>query len=271
MDYVDPSKENIVNVQFHKAIDLTKSGHQDVGRMKLPMIHHAPFTYQCSWRTALSILKSLKVLSPNLYWIHYGLKWMEQLGLTEESLDKCPYKPLHHQYVLQTNDWTEGSQEYAGIRVVNCTIPIGLRAQLVRQIQIRVYDDMWSDIAGSSGRLEYSTLEESVRCTVVMSNSAYDVMATKRSCLIAQTELWWKFIESHWGEKGKNALPCRCDRELCTVKAEAEQCLRGEASTTSCPIYDGNPKSLKIRADYMGQEHPAIQLLLKYRPDLNWK
>ena len=118
---------------------------------------------------------------------------------------------------------------------------------------------------------ESTNLLQEVYCTVLMSNTAYEIMAKKRSCLIAQTDIWWRFIAPFWKEKGREAMPCSADKTKCTAVAEAEQCKRGEASTTSCPIYDENPDSLLVRADWMGHDHPAIQYLASWRPDLSTK
>ena len=153
-DYKSMWVESVEN-----SIELSKKKHQDVGRLYLPLSHHAPFTYQCSWRTALSIIKTMQEIAPHYYTL-YGKRWLEQLGVTEEQLAKSPYKSLHKQYCLQDPAmWSDGtSTSFAGIRIVNCKINIGLRAQLVRQMQVRVYDDMFSRLQHSMWEYESTNL-----------------------------------------------------------------------------------------------------------------
>lgn len=257
--------KEIIKPLYLKAVEETKLSHQDKGRLHLPLAHSSPFTYSCNLRTCMCLIKAFKLLSEDIYYKYYGLPWLAELNISEDDFNKLSYKSLHYSYIRQLEDskWTEGTTSFAGLTILNASIALALRAQLVRQGSARVYDEVW-ELVDNTLLLENMCLLDKIKCTIILSDTAYKIMCKKRSCLIAQLELWQSFLQPFWETEGINALPCLGKKELCICAAEAQDCMNGKASTLSCAIYDGKKESLDKRAAYMGEDSFIIKNLREW-------
>ena len=247
---------------WQEALHLTETVHQDVGRQTLPMGMWHQFTYQCSWRTAIGFIRSLYETSQDFYYQYYGKQMLDQMGMTEEDLLNSPVQSIWQHYGVDLSSWKPGDDEYAGIKIISCEMPVSWRAQMVRQTQVKVLDNLWNLLQQHDDEYDALPLDTKLCMTLVMSSAHYENLCRRRSCLIAQVELWYPFTKSNWRKNGIAATPCNGDKQQCICQVEAEFILDGKNSTTvSCPIYDLKKSSIDRRAIYMGEGHEIIKAL----------
>jgi hypothetical protein len=110
-----------------------------------------------------------------------------------------------------------------GLYQICSKVPIGLRAQLVRQSKMTVFDNLWG-ILNSKGVKGYEmlTLNDEVKVVAQMDSVTYKRIAGMRSCFIAQVDLWHSFLKPLYDKHGWLGLvPCKGKCDQCPVKVEA--------------------------------------------------
>jgi len=265
-------KKEIMTKMWKDSLDLTSQGHQDTGRMMLPIGYMNSLTVQAPLRTFIGLYKSLDELNCGAYLIDYIIPVFEQLGYGSKSeiLHEMyegifkHYGTCHNFSTINEEEWEEGSVKLSGSRIISSKMSIGLRAQLARQSQVQLSDNIWNLLAKEKEDIELYPLSAELKTTAVMTNEAYLAVCQKRSCFIAQIELWSNFIMEGVKELGfPKALPCGGCKSDCPLEIEAIDCEERNATTLPCPIYSGKDH-WEARKDYIGEDHPIVEVMDPY-------
>jgi hypothetical protein len=235
--HVFESSLEFINSQFNHVYDLlSKGAHQDEARMYLPIAYLSSYVMAMDFRTWVSMLKSLKVLSP-FYYERYGTRIEEQLGLLK-PLDEYPYG-----YAIPIQQDTSNSEvesffkEIAGNVVAKVKLSIGLRAQLARHIRISLQDPLWY-MAYHVDYLESLSTNDELDAIIACPSDTWTHLVSHRACWIAHTEIWSGLIRPYIDAVGlRAAIPCHGVKEDCPFKLDNISRVELKDPGIPCPVF----------------------------------
>jgi len=240
---------------FQLAYDKSAEKDQDYGRMFLPLAHMCEYVFMAPVRLFLALWKSLELLCPD-YNTLYLDPLFQQLGIDPYTRK---YYPVHYEYSIPLStqpsdglsiyEFTPGTVEKDGALIISKILPIGLRAQLVRQSRVILRDNLFWLLAdlGYEG-FELLNLQHELMTVAQMSSHNYQRLCSKRACYIAQVDLWYDYLKHGYETIGfPQILPCKGLASQCTVPQEAEDAAIRNGATPPCPIFENDYHFFEIR------------------------
>jgi hypothetical protein len=218
-------------------LDAREAGeHQDKFRMLLPLSYMTSFTLDLSLRTYVKLIGYFERLAndmrPQLDEV-VSLLFSEVAAQMRLALPwPCQglrYKPIQ---VCQRPHQYTPSGFYGSFVVISAIVPIALRAQIVRHRMFQIADDLENFFSAEGlDRPISNPLMMQLSCSL---DTAREISA-KRSCWIAQTDLWKVIVEKMQDATGKVSLPC--DDGSCPYARDNRLRIEGRDPGPPCPRY----------------------------------
>lgn len=236
--------------QQHETIidDMRKArdaGHpQDQWRMMLPLCSLTSWTARLSLRDAVRLVNYFgdvaRFIEPTNYALSERLfqtsrKLQELLryafGITQEteSFIMRKYKRMN---IPTSSMFAPSRIRFGDYTAINMNMPIALRAQLYRHREIIVSDN-FVEMLGQPFA-EQCDLRAQVTVQAVALNTVWRDILGKRTCWMAQSELWAPLVK-RLGYEGNDGLPCADG--VCPFAEDAKLRLVGRDPGAPCPRY----------------------------------
>ena len=253
--YLDFAKMLCIK-HLQNSIALLKAGvHQDNARLSLPLAYMSWITVTIDFRTLIGFIKWLKKYS-SLYYNEYGTELLKLLKIN--SVDKFNYG-----YPIDLNNmpsfYSVGEINNLSNNYIEMTTEItyAQRAQLVRHVGLQVIDTVPLDAHVDPFNLETKTLKNKLIVSIIGPAEVWMNMIRKRTCWIAQFELWEK-LTYPFIEKEKSLakyLPCYGNYKKCKYEADMRGRLNKNDPGIPCPIF---LKHMLIGKDCIKQREEKI-------------
>jgi hypothetical protein len=233
---------------------------QDDYRMYLPLCYMTKFTASFSLRTYLKLCCFFKETSKEVsivrgpissLFIEVYLQMVAELSYNREleqvlSDDKVKYDDI----CPIPNKWPGAGSERWGdsISVAN-TVPLALRAQIIRHRMFLVVDSLRKFFTSDSLLKPIGTIMDvQITTTVEVAKS----IVSKRSCWISQTDLWLPIIEkmSEALSSKEEILILPCDDGTCPYIRDNQLRIEGKDPGIPCPMYAELYNSLMTSEQY---------------------
>lgn len=274
-----PTSALVIKELAEKLEKAQKSGQsQDKFRESLPLSYMTRFTYKVS-------LRSLGKLLIHLRWISRKYDTLNTLfddfySPLCESIKSNVLPELASQYLkyfdnvvssgkhINYNEFTpfEGDSVTSNESFINMNlnnIPVGLRAQLVRSRSIAIQDNLLEAFR-SIGWHADSTMK--LKVSISSARSFLSELVEKRSCLIADADMWAPILKLLNKELGDQVtLPCK--KGQCAFHKDCMERLEGRDCGTPCPMHYILHKNETMKVKILDKED--IRKIQTYVVDTN--
>jgi len=213
---------------------------QDQYRMMAPILSMTSFTTKVNLRSLIKLIKSFEwaaKLNPRLESIFESaivqLSTVANTMLDDNKLSeiKASIKPIMLFPEIQQFE----SGRIGDTVVITTKIPFALRAQVVRHRTLSIKDNISQLLV--SADIEYMLFNELITVQISADISTWISIIKKRSCWIAQYDIWSSIIskaEEVCGT-GVNTLPC--SHGVCPYEKDAELRMTDKDPGSPCPRY----------------------------------
>lgn len=226
-------------------IFLSETQRQDDYRKVLPIVSNTKYSILISARDLVKIKKYFEYLSGILDNDDFRLLFKDSSKEMQIVLDAIGYsedltKNYKMKKILSEVRMPETSvAKLGGYTFISTTLPLYLRAQLVRHRNILFKDDLFQILNEPIGHLD--TISKEITCKMAIDKDMLREITEKRNCWVAQYNIWKPFLDLTM-QKGKPILPC--DNGSCPFDADAVLRFQGKDPNSPCPIHT-NQKNLK--------------------------
>lgn len=211
---------------------------QDVWRMRLPLLAQTTWVARHSYRDLLRLAGYFGYLTDH---DAINAKLRTRFAMVELLLidmANCLIgtsvapprvgfdKLLHEGPIADTAMSTTVAENW---RTIHTSVPIGLRAQIVRHREIQFADTLFDHMCH---KLEYRTLGDEVDIDMIATNDHWAKIISKRACWIAQSDLWRPILE----EFDTPPLPCDATG-TCPYMSDNMLRHEGKDPNPPCPIW----------------------------------
>lgn len=262
------NRQRIVNLyeQMNAAIDDNKK--QDDYRLFLPMTYMTEFSVVVTWRSLVRMHNAFKQLMLVSYDPCVTMMFNDVIRNLRRIIDcvlsSIVDKPPHPVNVepaclhlsaplplLTSEQFNTGTHKRDGIITVTFSGNLALRAQLVRHRYIHVIDELLTWIT-NYGTVSSDPLNTPIYITASAPEAVWLELVKKRSCWIAQADLWAPLLHlvgAHMSDPLKR-LPCGAG--VCTVQEDALQRVKGNDPGIPCP------RHLQLHAPECFRQTPEV-------------
>lgn len=241
---------------------------QDLARMWLPTSHVSKFIVRISLRTLVKLYHYFNHLEKNAQGHIKGVirqmcdelfNVMESIffDLFDDGFKNLAYiddllKSINFVEVLpEINGHFSTSGDGDSITVCT-TLPIAMRAQVIRHRMFQVVDDFKSLF--QEEHILSTPIKKQIRVKISANTSVWKEVARTRNCWLAQGELWSPILREVNGIMLKSGngmeLPLPCSHGVCTYHAECMKRLNKDEPGLPCPRHI-------ILRDKMGDKEPS--------------
>lgn len=215
---------------------------QDEWRQWLPLVAHTSWTQRISLRDLARLAIYFGYLQNKAVWhklaARLGQAQYEIVKVMTEMLGgRVAYDILNNmklaKFLHEGRMPISNSHRTMGNFIsVNTTVSVALRAQIIRHRELQFTDDFWSLI--NTSELPYLQLKHKVNMQLVARKDIWQAVLSKRSCWIAQADLWQPLIKVFGFSP---PLPCT-DSMHCPYEADARARLEpGKDPNPPCPVF----------------------------------
>lgn len=253
------------NIVFEKIrqdmIFLSKEERQDDYRLKLPVFSMTKFSTSISIRDLIKIGKYFNHLYEKtdqdifLFSSVRIFDFAYQLGYREDHFQKWKAPKILCEDFIKS----ETSNVNGNFLTVNTTLPLSLRAQLVRHRGLHIVDNLFEKI--KSPNFKFENLELMIDCQVSGPISVFQEVTSKRACWIAQYNLWSDFLNKVTRIIPEMKLPC--DFGGCPYDKDVILRYEGKDPNPPCPIHC-RKNDLKITND---QRNKMLEMVVDDKRD----
>lgn len=237
-------------IDLHKAEEIratmqhaAKTQPQDTWRMLLPLAAHTNWTAQMNLRAVIKMAKYFDWLSYHVpdkglvnrfANVHRELLMYAALALVPRENDFMIFNNDHIKMDNYLN--VEPLTQATGNRLINdfyymnCTMPIALRAQVVRHRRLLFADDLFALMQKPD--VLAMDLNTKINMELAATTDYWHSIAAKRNCWISQTDLWAPVLANLTDD----ILPCSGGAP-CPCGADNDLRMAGKDPNPVCPIY----------------------------------
>lgn len=220
--------------------EAAKGGQQDQWRMGLPLAAMTSWTSKISFRDLVKLQqyfsyltahpKVLPLLVGRLHQISIQLKAVIYHLLNSDELTEKVISTMKLvKYLAEDYHQIEpGRTKLEGSMVIAAEIPIALRAQVIRHRNVQFVDNYFQLLCSDWYN---KTIGDKVKIELSATNEIWNSIASKRSCWIAQEELWKPILE----QIGTSILPCA--NGICPYDEDARLRLTPADPGAPCPVH----------------------------------
>lgn len=212
---------------------------QDDYRLKLPIISKTKYSIIISARDLIKLYKYFIYLSENIKNNYFKLLFKNSASHIEIFLKTQGYDIKNlSQYktnkILNEDFLIEKTGKLGNFISASSELPIHLRSQLVRHRNIFIKDNFVNIFSNPNGHK--FTLLNKVKCTVVGDSETMYSILSKRSCWIAQYNIWSDILN-----KIANLIDADpklpCSGGVCPFHGDALLRFEGKDPNPPCPIH----------------------------------
>ncbi len=222
-----------------KMIEASKHERQDDYRLDLPLLSNTKYSVSVSLRTLVKLMNNFMYIargcdSPIMNDLLIGsansiLEFIKSKGYTEDNIGK--YKT---DLILGTRRVCEFGSRVGENLFIGCKLPMHLRSHLVRHRDILFTDNLFDLIVSKD--VITSTLRTEVRVEIVGSIDSMHKISSKRSCWIAQYNIWSPLLNKIADLIPEEvALPCADG--VCPFSEDAMARYEGKDPNPPCPVH----------------------------------
>ena len=214
-----------------------KASHQDDFRRHLPLAYMTTFSFAMNFRDFVKFILALR---------------REKLKLFDEVADELLNAVWRKNYII--HDWaTIASNEkwykagplnplplnhapsgrVGDFIYIESSISFNLRAQLIRHRALQVKDTLW--IYFTPDKMTF-TMAHSLTAQIMMPIDFAEDLVRKRSCWIAQTDLWEPIVSQLLTILGKDKVMLPCDDGKCRFIRDNDLRKAGHDPSPPCPV-----------------------------------
>lgn len=215
--------------------------HQDQWRLLLPAVAHTSWTSRIHIRDIAKLIHYFKYLAQECFLslelsgrfnavslcLTDTLTSMLGPDLTRALLEGTKLaKYLNEDQIVidHSNLWNDSH-----FQTVEITVPLGLRAQIVRHRELQFVDNLLDLI--KSEELATIQLSVPISMVIVARKDIWRAIMAKRTCFIAQADLWQHLTRLF----PASALPCADGN--CPYKIDVQSRIEGKDPGVPCPRY----------------------------------
>jgi hypothetical protein len=232
----DEEYNTAVNLHEKMKQEMTSS-HQDDFRRHLPICYMTTFSFSMSFRDLVKFLIACR----NFYhpmmteFADAILKSIQQkLELLGRWINDAVSEEYYKPFPLLPSFVNFESNTVGDFVIVSAPISLALRSQAIRHRDLVFRDEMQTLF--QKGKLS-SSMETEIRAQILMSLGFAEEIVRKRSCWIAQTDLWMPIIseiQKAIGQSDRLLLPC--DDGKCRFKIDNDLRKQRQDPSPPCPI-----------------------------------
>lgn len=240
---VDPELNNWRSVYAsmrEHMVNLSASDRQDEWRLGLPVMSNTRYSISTNLRSIIKLAKyfeylaEVTVLSDRFNAFAQDLFWVaESCGMKRDHIS------AYHRYNILSESWESniiGSCSFNGVHTITETIPLHLRAHIVRHRGVGFSDTLFQALCSPDiYRETISSLN--VDATIHGTDAELSEIVAKRSCWIAHYGVWAGLlseIEDCMTSSG-SFLPCKDGK--CPFDADVRLRTQGKDPNPPCPIH----------------------------------
>jgi len=214
-----------------------RDAHQDDFRRHLPLAYMTTFSFAMNFRDLAKFIISLRREKFSLF--HevaeelLAAVWRKDYAL-KEWLEKAVNERWYKSGPLNPRPVNKVSAALAGdFAVIQAPVSLGLRSQLIRHRALQVKDYL-SDFF-SVDRITAS-MEITMPVQILMPIDFAEDLVRKRSCWIAQTDLWEPIVMKLMGILQKDKVMLPCDDGKCRFVRDNDLRKEGHDPSPPCPV-----------------------------------
>lgn len=255
----DCIKRDFSEVRFQMQEQLADGVAQDTYRHLLPMVSTTAYSMSISLRHLNNVALNLVDLAHKAEDNEMSVMFMNDANeifkvIKNYDVSSHTMKPILNEEPIKFESGTIGSST-----TITMAVPLSLRAQLARHRQLLITDDLHGMMVHEMA----SSLDLSTEMTIQItgSNSFIKSMLSKRSCWIAQYDLWKTVID----ECDELDVPLPCVNSLCPFKKDVMLRISGDDPNPPCPKFmaDSEMKASRkvvgqMKRQYMRDGRPAF-------------
>lgn len=218
-----------------------KGERQDDWRVELPLVAHTSWTQRISLRDLARLAlyfgylmdkAELRTMGARFAQIQFAIVEcvVAMIGhrLASDLISNCKLAKFLHEQRLPINSDATTIQNFQSVSV---QVNVALRAQIIRHRELQFVDDFWSLI--NTTELPYLQLKHKVNMQLMARKDIWRAVLGKRSCWIAQTDLWKPVLDAFGLDQN---LPC--DSGKCPYEADARaRLVPGQDPNPPCPVF----------------------------------
>lgn len=233
----DPYFEDIRAIMLHQS----KTSRQDDYRLDLPLLSKTSYSISISIRSFVKVMKYIEYLSQiseppfnKIFSNSYSVMrdCAISFGYYSEVIANYKMKEILHEFpAVKLNK----SERIGNFIYASAELPVYLRAQLVRHRGISIVDDLFNIILSNDSR---ATLRTKVKCELAGSVDAFKEVLSKRTCWVAQYNIWSGLLSNveRLMDDPADVLPCS-ESGSCPFDGDAMLRFKGEDPNPPCPIH----------------------------------
>lgn len=239
------------------------SSHQDDFRRHLPLGYMTTIGFCMTMRDLVKFLIALREENQLPFAMEFYIAVIQSietkspfLGERIRSLIEAKaYKPFQIAPVFRRSE----SKQVGDFIIVTKEISLSLRSQMIRHRALQVTDTLRDFfVVGNLGQ----SMESKITAQICMPFDFAEELIRKRSCWIAQTDLWEPIVGELQTVIGRENVLLPCYAGTCRFKRDNDLRKAGKDPSPPCPV------AAKIEKEKMTDEHSsAAKKYLENRPN----
>lgn len=215
-------------------VQMAETDRQDEYRMFLPLVALTSYTIRISYRSLVKVKDYFGELSRSDEALNVKLfgeaERTLKLVLNEIDFNEVEYKKIN----IFPGILNRGTGMIGDVFTLTITVPFALRAQIVRARLLSVTDSLFHVLIPA---LRFATQGTMMEVQVSGTRSVWKTLLSKRSCWLAQADLWAQIVMevSEAYEFNEEILPC--SDGTCPYASDADLRLTDKDPGAPCPRY----------------------------------
>ena len=228
---------------------------QDEYRTIIPLCSLTSFSTRMSWRGLIKLYKMYEHLAEIDGYFFVGLRALEDAFSLSEYAKNYSFADV----LPPIKDSEKVSERSGPMVTIFQTMPIALRAQVVRHRNFTIHDNLKEII--SDGEPWIKSIGEDMSVSISASSEFWKTVVNKRQCWIAQYGIWGSIIKDaqRFLDIGEQDLPCADG--FCPYTKDAEIRHTDDDPGAPCPIHS-KLSGMPVDKKYL----PSIEKEASYRP-----
>ncbi len=237
-----------IHSETHEYLRKTMRGmdRQDEYRMLLPLVALTNYTIRISYRSLVKVKDYFGSLSGNTGHISAELFRKAEMELTT-VLSKLDFGEVKYKEInIFPGILNTGTGMIGDVFTFTMAVPFALRAQIVRARLLSVTDNMINSLITE---LPYATQGTIMTVQVSGTRETWKTLLSKRSCWLAQADLWASIVRKVSDAYGFHEDILPCSDGTCPYASDAELRLTDKDPGAPCPVFCIDEESQIVKSE----------------------